>query len=437
MKQKEPLVSIIAPVYNAESYLTRCIDSILRQEYKNFELLLIDDGSTDQSGKMCDDYAKRDIRIRVYHRENSGVSASRNFALGLCQGSYIQFLDSDDWITTDSTKLLVRSALETKCDLVIADFYRVVGERVSQKGDIEEDVILTREQFAEHMMENPADFYYGVLWNKLYRRDIIEENQIRMDPAISWCEDFLFNLEYIRHADTFYALQAPVYYYFKRKGSLVSQSFSISNTIKTKLNIFDYYNQFYKEIYKEEDYENIRLHIYHFLFASAKDNMLPPSPLPGAKKLGKERKAILPAAIQAEGILPEVYRIRKLLERLCETVAAKNNLTLDEVMLLLYINQPACTNSIRSLAEFSGYSRRRISSLLQRLSKKELIKVTTSKRKDTCIQTLPAAKAILSDLETAQNDFDIIRFRSLNEQDLIAYGKISHQIKENIEEALL
>lgn len=436
MNQKEPLVSIIVPIYNAETYLRRCIDSILRQDYKNFELLLIDDGSTDHSSAICDEYAENDNRIHVYHKANSGVSASRNYALSLCKGIYIQFLDSDDWIPTDSTKLLVRSAEEYKCDLVIADFYRVVGERVSQKGDIEEDQLLTRQQFAEHMVENPADFYYGVLWNKLYRRDIIKKHNIRMDPAISWCEDFLFNLEYIRHADSFYALQAPVYYYFKRKGSLVSQSFSISNTLKTKLNVFDYYNQFYKDIYKDEDYENIRLHVYHFFFASARDNMIPPTPLPGVKKLGKERKEILPDAIQSEGIVAEAYRSRKLLERLCETVAAKNNLKLDEVMLLLYISQNVYLKSTNSLADFSGYSKRKVSNLLQRLSKKELVKITTSRR-ETTIQLLPSSEPILSDLEEAQSDFDIIRFGNLNEQDLVTYGKIAKKIKENIEASLL
>ena len=100
----------------------------------------------------------------------------------------------------------MRAAEDHRCDLVVADFYRVVGERLSRKGDIDEDAVLTREGYAAHMMENPADFYYGVLWNKLYRREIVEAHRLRMDPEISWCEDFLFNLEYIRWAERFYAL---------------------------------------------------------------------------------------------------------------------------------------------------------------------------------------------------------------------------------------
>ena len=148
----EPMVSIIVPVYNAEEYISRCVDSILNQEYKDFELILVDDGSTDCSGQLIDDYAKADNRIVVIHKENGGVSHTRNLAIEHARGTYIQFLDSDDWITPDATKLLVRAAEENQCDLVIADFYRVVGNRLSHKGDIDEDKMMTKEEFAEHMM---------------------------------------------------------------------------------------------------------------------------------------------------------------------------------------------------------------------------------------------------------------------------------------------
>ena len=159
----EPTVSIIVPVYNAEHTIPRCIESILNQEYSDFELLLVNDGSTDGSGAVCDAYAARDARIRVIHKENTGVSDTRNTALDQARGTYLQFLDSDDWITPDATSSLVRAAESAQCDLVVSDFYRVVGERVSQKGDIDDDGVMTREEYAAHMMENPADFYYGVL----------------------------------------------------------------------------------------------------------------------------------------------------------------------------------------------------------------------------------------------------------------------------------
>ena len=186
-----PMVSIIIPVYNAEKTIRRCVDSVLNQEYKDTELLLVDDGSTDLSGQICDEYARKDSRVCVIHKENTGVSDTRNLALERARGTYLQFLDSDDWISPDATSLMVRAARENSCDMVISDFYRVVGERVSHKGDIEPGGLLTREEFAGFMMEKPADFYYGVLWNKLFRRALVEEHGLRMDKTISWCEDFI------------------------------------------------------------------------------------------------------------------------------------------------------------------------------------------------------------------------------------------------------
>ena len=157
----ETKVSIIVPVYNAQEYLKRCVDSILSQDYRDFELLLMDDGSKDASGEICDAYAQQDGRVRVVHKENTGVSDTRNQALELARGTFLQFLDSDDWIVPEATRLLVRSMEEYNCDMVISDFYRVSGERLAQKGDIEEDKVMSRQEFASYMIENPADFYYG------------------------------------------------------------------------------------------------------------------------------------------------------------------------------------------------------------------------------------------------------------------------------------
>ena len=104
-----PLVSIIVPVYNAEKTLERCVDSILNQTYQEYELLLVDDGSTHSSAALCDGYAARDPRVRVFHKENAGVSNARNLALAQARGTYLQFLDSDDWITPEATASLVSS----------------------------------------------------------------------------------------------------------------------------------------------------------------------------------------------------------------------------------------------------------------------------------------------------------------------------------------
>lgn len=459
------MVSIIVPIYNAENYLRRCVDSILNQEYTDFELLLVNDGSTDASGDICEEYGDRDPRVIVIQKENTGVSDSRNRALDRARGKYLQFLDSDDWITPDATRLFVRAAEEYGCDMVISDFYRVVGERLSTKGDIEEEGVLTREEFAAHMMENPADFYYGVLWNKLYRRDIVEEHNLRMDTDINWCEDFMFNLEYIRYAKVFYALHAPIYYYVKRKGSLASQGINISKTVKMKLNVFEYYNNFYKHVLEEEDYEKNRLQVYRFFIDAAGDGTVPPSILPGSKKLGDERVFVNTEILQAEGLAGEDYRKRKLLEHYLEPVALKGDLKVMDVRLLLCLCEKHEWDSRRELADFAGISRTNLTSGLQRLTMKGFLKVeevkepkpskkdkTTGKNKMKTAEMaetkrkerggriaatiLPAADAIMKELKMAQRDYDAARFAGFTEEELIQYADLSEKIKENTKNIL-
>ncbi len=238
-------------------------------------------------------------------------------------------MDSDDWLTADATKLMVRAAEETGCDMVIADFYRVVGEMVSRKGDIDADQVIGREAFVGFMMENPADYYYGVLWNKLYRRSLVEAHGIRMDAKLSWCEDFLFNLEYVRYATTFYALRTPVYYYVKTKGSLVNQKISFARTVEIKLAMFECYNDFFKHVLDEDAYERKRLQVYHFLVDAAKDGFVFPTTIPGTQKLGQALQEVL-----EDGII--VNFGPELLERYLESVALKYDMTLAELSLLLY-----------------------------------------------------------------------------------------------------
>ena len=365
------------------------------------------------------------------------MSDSRNIALDRACGAYLQFLDSDDWITPNATRLLVETARRYHCDMVISDFYRVVGERVSHKGDIEDDCVLTREEFASHMIENPADFYYGVLWNKLFRRDIVEEYHLRMDSEISWCEDFMFNLEYIRHADVFFALQVPIYYYVKTKGSLASQGASITKTIKMKLMVFEYYNNFYKHVLDEDDYEKNRLQVYRFLVDAANDGVVPPSIMPGSKKLGEERSQVSTDAVEEEGFLMDDYRNRKLLDYYLEPIAQKNDLTLDEVRLLLYLNQPHHSNNRRELADFVNVSPRSLSILLQKLSSKGLLKVENKRStKQLNIVFLPTAIPILNEIAAAQSNYDHIRFTGFTEDELIQYSYFTEKIKQNMQKIL-
>lgn len=427
-----PKVSIIVPVYNAQKTLTRCIDSILNQDYTDFELLLIDDGSKDESGAVCDAYAAKDSRIKVIHKENSGVSDSRNMAIDHATGEYLQFLDSDDWITPDATRLLVESAEQNHCDMVISDFYRVIGERLSHKGSIDEDGVLTRVEFANFMMENPADFYYGVLWNKLYQSKIIEKYHLRMDSKISWCEDFMFNLEYIRYCEHIFVLQVPVYYYVKTKGSLVSQGMSLTKTIKTKMMVLEYYTDFYRQVLTEEEYEKKRIQIYKYLLDIASDERVLPPILSNSQKVGAERSRTNAALASGDDYFEAEYRDRKLLNYYLEPIAIKKGMTLEETRILLALSHMPEVKDRKELADFLGISEQRQAYLLQKFYRNAYLRVKKQRGKEQLKITFFSSKEkLLEELKQAEAEFEKARFANFSEQELVEYDRLSSMIKEN------
>lgn len=429
-------VSIIVPVYNAEKTIRRCIESIINQEYIDFELILCDDGSTDVSGAICDEYQEKDERIRVLHKPNTGVSDTRNQGIAMAQGTYIQFLDADDWITVDATKLLVRTMKEKDCDLVISDFYRVVGERTSHKGDIEDEDVLSREAFAQYMMENPADFYYGVLWNKLFKREIIEAHQIQMDEHVNWCEDFLFNLEYLIYCNRIAALQVPIYYYVKTEGSLASQGMNIGKAIKMKISVFEYYNAFYKHVYEDEDYSKRRLGVYRFLFDMATDGFVMPPFFSGTKKLGEERTGSYVNEQLADNIFTVQYQQKKLVEQYLEAIALRYDLELRDVVLLTHILNNTGKVSKKALADYTGYTIGMVSRILQKLVMKKVIEVKTYKKKmDIGLSNEYAS--LYREFEHVKQDYEAICFQGFSEEDIDIYRRLSAQSCENIKKVLV
>lgn len=368
-----PKVSIIIPAYNAHKTIARCVESILNQTFTDFELLVMDDGSTDETGEILDRYAAGDSRIRVVHKENSGVSDTRNQALSLAQGEYIQFLDADDWVTPDATRLFVRSMEESEnCGMVIADFYRVIDKRMSQKGDIEEERLITREEYADFMMHNPADFYYGVLWNKFFRRSIIEAYNIRMDENLNWAEDFIFNMEYILHTRQIYVLKVPVYYYVKTEGSLVVQGgMSISKTVQMKLNVIEYYSRFYKNIYTSGDYYMRRPAIYAFLVNFAKDGAV--NPVLPDRRIGQSRLNVSFSPEMSENPFVANFYEERMLESAMERVMNGNDLEENDVKILLYLTLCGGTAVPMQIRNFTGLSARAAASSLQKLQRRGMI----------------------------------------------------------------
>ena len=271
MSMAQPLVSIIVPVYNGEKTIERCLRSIQNQSYSNIEVLVVNDGSSDHTDRIIKKYAQRDSRFRYIEKENSGVSDSRNVAMAEAKGDYFQFVDGDDWLVKQATEEFVNTALTYGCDMVISDFYRVCGRRIYTKGHIDAGPVITRMKYAEYMMEAPANFYYGVLWNKFFRADIIRTFALKCSTQLDWCEDFQFNLEYLQYVGKVGVIRKPLYYYVKTKGSLVDTQVNFQQSIRTKRILFDHYRDLYKAIDLYEE-NKLRIQMFYLSFAHDKTN---------------------------------------------------------------------------------------------------------------------------------------------------------------------
>lgn len=427
-----PKVSIIIPVYNAEQVLGRCVDSVLAQEFKDFELLLMDDGSTDGTAAICDAYAERDGRVRVIHKENSGVSDTRNQALRLAGGEYLQFLDADDWITPEATRLFVRAAEESGAELVVSDFYRVVKNWSSHKGSIEEEGVLTREQFADWMAKSPADYYYGVLWNKLYRRALVERHQLRMDPELRWCEDFIFNLEYILHTKHICILRVPLYYYVKTEGSLVQRGLNIGSIVRMKLNVIEYYSKFYKNIYSEDDYQWKRAEVYSFLLDYSHDDMVIPM-LPGSQRLGKERTLAL-HELRERNVWIHSYYENRLMRRMLEIAAKRLDLDYKDACAMMFLESFGCVESLREFAECVALPPVAAAALLERLALKGYVR--TELGRPASAQLTENAAELIAVLKEAVTDVDEIETEGMSEAERRTYLDLRNRALENLKRRL-
>ena len=216
----DTLVSVVIPAYNAEETLPSCLESVRKQNWQALQIIVVDDGSTDGTLAYLQRQAVEDPRVEVYHQSNKGVSEARNNALSHCRGEYIRFVDSDDWLPSDSIRIMVERALATGCDLVIAGYNEVIGplctpRNLEDRSDtVPMDLVLTRLNIYAN------SFFYGVLWNKLFRRSLIEAQQVRFISGVSWGEDFSFVMDFLHKAVTVSYMREIVYHYNRRVGGL-------------------------------------------------------------------------------------------------------------------------------------------------------------------------------------------------------------------------
>lgn len=431
-----PKVSIIIPVYNGENYIRKCLDSILNQEYKDFEVLVVDDNSMDNSYSILQEYEKNDSRVTVIHLDkNIGVSSGRNIALDKAIGKYIQFVDCDDYIVRDATKNFVRAMEKSDVDMVISHFYRVVGDVLSLKGDIDKNIMLSRSDYVEFMAENPADYYYAVLWNKLYKRDIIEKNNIRFDENVSWCEDFIFNMEYLLHVHSIESTLSPTYYYVKREGSLVSKSInSLTNIVRMKLSVLEYYNDFYKKIYADENSIKRKVNVYKFIFDYSKDDFALPF-LPGTKKVGKEDLPVYVNDYAKDNLFLNFYYMNKVLDRYLYSVAIRFKLELKELKVLIYLHYNNKIVDFKEVADYLSCSQITVFSILQMLSLKKYVSATINDSK-TEYSLAKNSKQIMSSVNDVMRDFYSLCAEGLDEEEQKKYAEMYKRTIKNIKSNL-
>lgn len=231
-------VSIIVPVYNAEKTLNRCIDSILQQTFTDWELLLIDDGSKDSSGDICDEYARKDPRIKVFHKENGGVSSARNIGLDNAKGEWITFVDSDDWIINDCLSLDYSLFYE---DLIIFSYYYNSETSNNLAFSINDFVVKGENELNDLYQAFIHKGSFRTVWSKFFKRCLI--SNLRFDESVSIGEDHLFLLNYLCKIEACRFIDKPFYVYQSSDFLLKKYQIKISKAIYIMSSLFSVYDK--------------------------------------------------------------------------------------------------------------------------------------------------------------------------------------------------
>ena len=211
-------VSIIIPIYKVEKYLNRCVESIVNQTYKNLEIILVDDGSPDTCPQMCDEWAKKDNRIKVIHKVNGGVSSARNAGLNVATGEYVQFVDSDDFLEANACEVLQNNLVCNNADLSIA-LFKYIGFPLKQPKF--KDFVTSDQAYV--LKELYKQNIFSVIWNKLYKKKLLKN--LTFKDKQKYSEDFLFNCEYLKNCKKISFTNRIIYNYIAVEGSSV-HSFS-------------------------------------------------------------------------------------------------------------------------------------------------------------------------------------------------------------------
>lgn len=231
----KPKVSIIVPIYNVEKYLIKCVDSLVNQTLKEIEIILVDDGSPDNCPKICDDYAKKDTRIKVIHKQNAGVSAARNTGIEVATADWLAFVDADDWVEEDMFEEAYKRTINNDVDMVLFNFYsnyeksEIINKKIPQEDFITEDknIIEQLKLSVLHPMFAPYHTQFACMaapWNKIFKASIIKENNIKFPLEVKGIfDDGLFNLYYYDYVKKIDFFNKPLYHYRRLSTSIVNK----------------------------------------------------------------------------------------------------------------------------------------------------------------------------------------------------------------------
>lgn len=256
----EELISVIVPIYKVQDYLDRCVQSIVNQTYKNLEIILVDDGSPDDCPQICDDWRKKDPRIKVIHKENGGLSDARNAGMKVMTGVYVSYIDSDDWIEENMYQMMMNAIKTNKAEICECAFKKTSGsvKKEDQKNDDKVSIMDKRSA----LMAVVEEKIQPVVWNKLYKREVVDELWFEVGK---YNEDEFFIYKVIERADRIIQIPYIGYYYFFREDSIINETYTIRRLdgLEARYERMKYLSK-YPEIYGVAKRQLIFMCMYHY-----------------------------------------------------------------------------------------------------------------------------------------------------------------------------
>lgn len=239
------LISVIVPVYRVEPFLDRCVTSLVNQTYTELEIILVDDGSPDNCGTMCDAWAEKDSRIRVIHKENGGLSDARNAGLEIASGEYIAFVDSDDWVSSEFLQELFETLQNTHSDIVECEILRTTGIVSGPLTEIGKSNNYTPKEALKLLIEDRI--FHQYVWNKLYRKEVMDSISFAIGKTN---EDEFWTYQVFGRANRVTKLNKPLYFYFQRSDSIMGAQYSLRrlDALEAKRQRQQYIDRFFPEI---------------------------------------------------------------------------------------------------------------------------------------------------------------------------------------------